>query len=217
MQQGDYNIIIVDWSDSSESIIYPLAASKVEEVGKQIASFIDFAHENIGLSFETLEIDGHSLGAHCAGIAGKNVKHGRINTIRGLDPALPLFSYSKPAERLASTDADYVETIQTCGGLWGFLEPIGKVAFYPNGGKSQPGCGTDYSGKCCHARSYIYYAEAIVGNNFPSIHCSDYKKALEKSCGETFCSTRLGSFFNNKNRSGIYYTPVNEGSPFGMA
>lgn len=217
MKIGDYNIICVDWSANAETINYPLAAQKVKAVGKQVASFIDFANENVGLSFETLEVDGHSLGAHVAGIAGKNVKNGRIKIIRGLDPASPLFSYDKPEDRLASTDAYYVESIQTCGGLLGFLEPIGKAAFFPNGGKFQPGCGLDISGTCAHSRSYEYYAEAIVHNDFPSMRCVDHESAVDKNCGKTYSSQRLGSPSNDNSASGSYYTPVNNKFPFGKA
>lgn len=53
-----------------------------------------------------------------------------------------LFVKEKPEERLNSTDAIYVETIQTSK-LGFFDPPIGAVAFYPNGGKIQPGCSWD--------------------------------------------------------------------------
>lgn len=215
MQQGDYNIICVNWS--SNTINYPLAAQRVKGVGKQIAAFIDFANENVGLSFKTLELDGHSLGAHVAGIAGKFVQNGRISIIRGMDPAYPLYTYKHTAERLTSTDAEYVESIQTCGGLLGFLEPIGKAAFFPNGGKSQPGCGMDISGSCAHSRSFQYYAEAIVHNNFPSMLCADHKDAVNKNCAKTYSATHLGSPSNENIATGPYYTPVNNQSPFGMA
>lgn len=61
--------------------------------------------------------------------------------IVGLDPAGPLFSLNKPQDRLDSTDAIYVETIQTS--ILGFHNPIGMVTFYPNGKRVQPGCGVD--------------------------------------------------------------------------
>lgn len=217
LNEGDYNIISVDWSANADTFNYPLAANRVKGVGKQIASFIDFANEHIGLSFKTLEVIGHSLGAHCAGLAGKYVKNGQINVIRGLDPAYPLFSYNKPEERLASTDAFYVESIQTCGGILGFLQPIGKVTFFPNGGKSQPGCGADFTGTCSHSRAYKYLAEAIVHNDFPSILCPGHAEAVSKKCGWNYSSTRLGSSSNNNNASGSYFTPVNKKFPFGKA
>lgn len=64
----------------------------------------------------------------------------------GLDPALPLFTEGNRDARLDRHDAQYVEVIHTCGGYLGFAVPIGHVDFYPNGGSSQPGCGTDYRG-----------------------------------------------------------------------
>ena len=51
------------------------------------ARFIDFLHLNGFVDFNRLLITGHSLGAHVAGIAGKRVTRGRINTIIGMDPA----------------------------------------------------------------------------------------------------------------------------------
>lgn len=59
---------------------------------------------------------GHSLGAHVVGIAGKNVRTGRVPKIIGLDPANPLFSYNNPATRIAVGDALSVETIHTNAG-----------------------------------------------------------------------------------------------------
>lgn len=48
--------------------------------------------------------------------AGKNMVSGKIGKLVGLDPALPLFSVKAVDERLAITDADYVETIHTSAG-----------------------------------------------------------------------------------------------------
>lgn len=53
------------------------------------------------------------MGAHAAGIAGKSVKRGRVNTIIGCDPAGPLFNINDPTSRIASGDAEHVECIQT--------------------------------------------------------------------------------------------------------
>ncbi|XP_017493234.1 PREDICTED: LOW QUALITY PROTEIN: pancreatic triacylglycerol lipase-like, partial [Rhagoletis zephyria] len=182
LSTGNFNIISVDWSDKAQTINYAAAVLRVPGVGKQVAGLIDFLYKEGGLSFDTLQVIGHSLGAHISGIAGKNVKYGRINQITGLDPALPMFSYDDPSSRLNQNDAAYVESIQTCGGLLGFLRPIGKGAFYPNGGKSQPGCGIDVAGACAHRRSWMYFAETVSKNNFPSMKCEDYEAAVEKSC-----------------------------------
>jgi len=213
---GNYNVFCVDWSSAAESINYLGARYSVAEVGGVVASFVDFLNEKAGVSFSSVNLIGHSLGAHVSGYAGKQVKRGKIPKIFGLDPALPLFDFNNCGTRLCSTDATYVESIQTNGGLLGFLEPIGKAAFYPNGGKTQPGCGIDASGSCAHGRSYQYLAESIRKNSFASMKCSDYKTAVANNCGSTYSSVRMGSQ-SNTGISGAYYVPVKSASPFGMA
>lgn len=95
-----------------------------------------------------------------AGIAGKSVRNGRINNLFGLDPAGSLFDVNTPAERLASTDARYVEVIHTNGGIWGYGigQPIGHSDFFPNGGSVQSGCITT---SCSHLRAVDFYSEKI--------------------------------------------------------
>lgn len=68
-------------------------------------------------------------------VGGKNVRSGKLEKIVGLDPAGVLFHHDKPDERLNSTDAKYVETIQTS--KLGFVKPVGSVSFFPNGGRFQ--------------------------------------------------------------------------------
>jgi len=212
---GKYNVISVDWSDKAETINYAAAVLRVSGVGKQVATFIDFLNKEGGMSFATLWLNGHSLGAHVSGYAGKNVKNGRIAQITGLDPALPGFSYDKPSDRLNQNDAGYVESIQTCGGLLGFLDPIGKGAFYPNGGKVQPGCGIDLTGSCAHSRSFEYLGEAIRQNDFPTMKCGNWQQAVDKSCGSTYSSVRMGAASNYVSANGDFYVPVNSKAPFG--
>ncbi|XP_055845715.1 pancreatic triacylglycerol lipase-like [Episyrphus balteatus] len=215
MEVGSFNVISVDWSSAAGSLNYASSKSAVSTVGKNVAAFIDFLNEKAGMTFESLTLVGHSLGAHVSGYAGKNVNRGKINIITGLDPAAPLFDYSNCDTRLCSTDAMFVDSIQTNGKLLGFLEPIGKAAYYPNGGKSQPGCLLDLAGSCSHSRSFKYYAEALLENNFLAIKCSDYEAAVAKDCKESYQGlSRMGSpgsIFNE----GAYYVPVNKKSLFG--
>jgi len=216
LASGDFNVFSVDWSANAETLNYSSARYSVPDVGTLVAAYLDFLYDKGGMSFSTLTVIGHSLGAHVSGFAGKRVKRGKINTIIGLDPAYPLFNYNDCTTRLCPTDASYVESIQTNGGLLGFIEPIGKAAFYPNGGKSQPGCGIDAAGACAHARSYLYYGEALEKNDFPTMKCSSYELAVKKDCGSTYSSVRMGSK-SNYGISGYFYVPVNKASPFGMA
>lgn len=214
LENDDYNIIAVDWS-RARSVTYAASVLAVEGAGRKVAKLIDFLVNNHGLQLKDLEIVGHSLGAHVAGHTGKHIGTGKAHTIVGLDPALPLFHYNSPAKRLAWSDAHYVESIQTNGGKLGFLKPIGKGAFYPNGGKFQPGCGADLSGSCSHGRSVTYFVESIKMDNFATVQCEDYQSAVAKNCGSTYSSVRMGNTANAFVVNGQYYVPVNKVSPFG--
>ncbi|XP_055921565.1 lipoprotein lipase-like [Eupeodes corollae] len=212
-----YNFISVDWSVYARSKFYISSQRKCSKVGKIVAEFIDWLHDETNLSFDSLAIYGSSLGAHVAGFAGKNVKRGKVQTIVGFDPAMPLFRYDQREKRLCSSDAVYVETIQTNGGFLGFFEPIGKAAFYPNGGKSQPGCDGYFF--CSHGRSLEYFAEALLqekNNRFFAVECSDLESMQNAACGGRKTRVRLGDPNNVKKAKGIYYLPTNSQPPYSI-
>ncbi|KAH8312587.1 hypothetical protein KR044_011578, partial [Drosophila immigrans] len=214
LSRGEHNVIIVDWS-RARSVDYASSVLAVAGAGAKVGDMIKYLRDSHGMSLDTLYVIGHSLGAQVAGYTGKTVGQGKIHTIIGLDPAFPLFSYNKPNKRLSSDDAHYVESIQTNGGKLGFLKPIGKGAFYPNGGEKQPGCGVDLTGSCSHKRSVIYYAEAVTEDNFGTIKCSDYENAVAKKCGSTYSGTRMGADTNAYMVEGDFYVPVNSNAPYG--
>ncbi|XP_041787627.1 phospholipase A1-like [Anopheles merus] len=158
----DYNVIVVDWSDCALDWNYVRAVGCVPVVGQTLARLLDEFQQHAGLMMENVYVVGHSLGAHVAGIAGKRVQNGRLHTIIGLDPALPLFSIHEKENRIDHQDAMYVEVIHTDGGLLGFRDPIGTADFYPNGGSHQPGCGLDVVGLCSHTRAWELFAESLL-------------------------------------------------------
>lgn len=210
---------MVDWSFYGETINYISAKRNTLKAGREIAIFIDWLHDNGGLSFKTLTVIGHSLGAHVAGITGKNVTKGVINSIIGLDPAMPLFDLNKPDSRLASTDAFYVETVHTNGGMNGFYNPIGKASFYANGGKSQPGCKFDINGNCAHARSVEFYVEALENensNNFLVNHCQNLTEMDNFSCWGRNDLIRLGASSNARLAEGIYAFNTSSEKPYAL-
>lgn len=136
---------------------------------------------------------GHSLGAHVVGIAGKHVQSGTLPKIIGLDPANPLFNYREPATRIAVGDALSVETIHTNAGTLGFSAPLGDATFYPNGGRSQPGCGLDLAGTCAHSRAHEMYCESInTPVHFYSYPCTSYDEIRRGRCTVTGGQLRMG-------------------------
>lgn len=215
----NYNIIIVDWSVMSMTWNYYLARLRTRKVGLKVAEFIDWLHTEGGLKFETTHVFGHSLGAHVAGFTGKQVAKGKLKVIVGLDPAMPFFRIQNPRTRLADTDAEYVETIQTNGRKLGFYHPIGKAAFYPNGGLNQPGCGKDILGGCAHLRAPTFLAEAVARgyyNAFDSLKCSDWMEMRQKKCSMDSQGVKMGDPENFKKAEGIYYLITKATTPFGV-
>lgn len=56
-----------------------------------------------------------------------------------MDPAGPCFDIEQTTDRLSNTDADFVDIIHTSSTL-GLQSNIGHADFYPDEGKTQPGC-----------------------------------------------------------------------------
>lgn len=168
-----------------------------------------------GLNFGTTTVIGHSLGGHTAGIAGKRVSRGRLNTVFALDPAFPLFSMDRPAERVAPGDAVYVEVMHTNAGLLGFDQPIGAASFYPNLGRTQPGCGADVSGNCAHSRAHQFFAESInSGPGFWGRRCRNYNDILTNNCVSNGANRRMGGEPSSVGATGVFWLQTNAGSPF---
>jgi len=212
----DFNVIFVDWSAGGGTLNYAAAANRVTAVGQTVAAQIDWMNLNVGLDFNRLTIIGFSLGAHCAGHTGKNVRRGRINQIIGLDPAGPLFSVRVGTGRIDAGDARYVECIHTNGpgtftiGL-GIGAPICHSDFFPNGGQSQPGCLLDV---CSHERAVDFYAESVANNRFQANLCASRDTISSLRCrGAT---AWMGGDDTNfpKSLRGSYFLETNRSSPF---
>lgn len=150
---------------------------------------------------------------HVVGHAGKAVTRGRVQVIYGLDPAGPLFYLDRPQERLASTDGVYVEVMHTNGGTQGFRQPIGQASFFPNFGRSQPGCGVDAAGACAHARTVLLYAESI-NRVFTGRECQSFAQIDNNQCTQTGRTARMGGPNGNIGLNGLYFLTTNAASPF---
>lgn len=141
---------------------------------------------------------------------------GKVRKIVGLDPASPLFRYRNVAGRLAENDARYVEIIHTAAGSLGFSSPIGTASFYPNGGRSQPGCGWDLSGACAHARAYFFFAESVYNDKgFFAYHCDNVREVRRGRCRVIEGTVKLGGEPGNLDLAdGIYFLRTHSNSPF---
>ncbi|XP_019557991.3 phospholipase A1 VesT1.02 [Aedes albopictus] len=215
LDRGDFNVITVDWGAGAQNPNYVTARNHINAVGATVGRFVDFLNQSGGMSFNNVYITGHSLGGHTAGIAGKRVTRGRLHTVVALDPALPLFSINAPNERVAPTDANYVEVIHTNAGLLGFDLPIGQADFYPNGGRSQPGCGVDVAGTCAHSRAWEFFAESVRTGRFNSVRCANYDQILNNNCVSSGPNRNMGGEPSNIGiASGVYHLITNAASPF---
>jgi len=212
----DFNVLFIDWSEGSRTINYFAAAGRVPTVGQFTASYLDFLHENGLLNFNRLSVIGFSLGAHIAGTVGKNTQRGRVQHIIGLDPAGPLFSVRNPESRIDAGDGVYVECIHTNGPTLGIGLGLGAAVcdadYFPNGGRSQPGCLFD---TCNHSRAVDFYVESIANNRFHALGCPDSNDVSSRRCliypGEWMGGDNLNF---NKSGRGAFYLETNRSSPF---
>ncbi|XP_050091952.1 uncharacterized protein LOC126575349 [Anopheles aquasalis] len=214
---GEFNVIAVDWGAGAQTANYIAARNRVGAVGDIISRMVNTLVSATGTSRNNIYLIGHSLGAHAAGNAGKQ-QNGQLNTIIGLDPAGPLFSLSDP-DTMAPRDAQYTESIFTNAGLLGFDLPLSDANFYPNGGRSQPGCGIDVSGNCAHSRAHELYAESVstpVG--FRATRCASHGEIVAGQCTNTG-SAVMGGQPSNQGRgvNGMFIVTTNGNSPFAQA
>lgn len=152
------------------------------------------------------------MGAHIAGLAGRHLKRGTINSIIALDPAGILFSRF-PSKALTFTDARNVEAIHTNTRTMGFEDPLGHSDFYINGGEIQPDCVDNEVVKasstlfksvlidvCSHRAALDFYIESMNGKQFQMILCDEFDH-LKTECRS---SGKLRKFDPEINRR-IYY------------
>ena len=218
LEAGNFNHIVVDWSAGAGTINYIDARNRVPEVAKHVGLMAAFL-VRMGSSWSNIYVIGHSLGGQMAGLVGQYLQQAALPTPAAcvcLDPAGPLFSANDESDRASPDDCDYVEVIHTNGGMLGFTAPIGNGDFYPNGGKSQPGCGLDLTGSCAHARAPLFFKESLITNKpFEAQLCtgsvSDVTSGKCVSNGEV--SLMLGVSVNYA-ANGLYYLTTADSSPF---
>ncbi|XP_016007505.1 lipase member I isoform X2 [Rousettus aegyptiacus] len=186
LNQDDINIIVVDWNRGATTFIYDRAVKNTRRVAVSLSEHVQKLLKH-GATLDSFHFIGMSLGAHVSGFVGK-IFHGQLGRITGLDPAGPKFSGKPSNGRLDYTDAKFVDVIHSDINGLGIKEPLGHIDFYPNGGKTQPGCPKSiFSGvqfiKCDHQRAvYLFMATLETNCNFISLPCYSYGDYKTGSC-----------------------------------
>ncbi|PSN31810.1 hypothetical protein C0J52_22637 [Blattella germanica] len=204
LDNGDYNVIGIDWSVLCPPPLYYEAVENAKYAGEHTAALIEFLVEQTGATYESFHLMGHSLGAQMIGFAGAATKS-KIGRLTALDAAYPMFGNVNSTGRLDPSDAILVDAIHTCGGSFGFDDPIGHVDFYPNGGlRPQPGCGEDILGVCSHIQATTFYTRTLREPDvFPAIECLSLEEAESGQCTGTATAT-MGEFISFE-KYGLYY------------
>lgn len=179
LNKTDMNVFVVDWKRPAGRT-YVLARRTVPKVGDILAQFINDMVKTFSIPTSSIKIAGHSLGAHIAGCAGRNV-NGKIDYIIGMDPARPFFKLSSN-DKLDTSDASLVQVIHTNAFLLGFDSSLGHVDIFPNNGYRQPGCERDLTQTCSHGRSHQIYVESILFGGFATKRCDTYEEYQNGKC-----------------------------------
>lgn len=187
------SVIVVDWKQGAELPFYNEASTNTQVVGRQVTFLVNELMTKHGVKAKNVYLIGFSLGAHCAGFAGKYSQskyHWKYGRITGLDSAAPNFE-SYPGSFLTKDDADFVDAIHTSAGHnllkgeIGFISQYGHVDFFPNGGHNQPMCHSILHPACNHhASSYFYEASLSAKSTceFKAFACADYKTFEAHKC-----------------------------------
>lgn len=131
---------------------YHYSANMVYPVAKYVAKFLNFLVECGLVTEDKINIIGHSLGAHVAGLTGQHMRS-KVARVIALDPAAPWIGNNPTTLRFSTDSAVYTEgdakqiflqllflklycstAIHTNGWKLGYGEPLAHADFFPNGG-----------------------------------------------------------------------------------
>ncbi|XP_026318982.1 lipase member H-like [Hyposmocoma kahamanoa] len=202
LEGEDVNVFVLDWN---------AVATNAGEAGESMARAIDWIVGETGTNIANFHLVGFSLGAHMAGVAGRNVQSGRIPYLTGLDPGAGM----EDSGHILSPDAAiYTEAIHTNADIMGHGGLLAHSDFYPNGGDYQPGCGVNFV--CNHYRSFFFFAETLTTTTgFLSRRCQTVVQARTGLC-PIQTTIRMGGLMPKTGTSGIFHLTTNAEPPFGQ-
>ncbi|ALC45348.1 sxe2 [Drosophila busckii] len=229
LSRGNFNVIVMDWSHQAMDLSYYRVSKQLPSIAQSLAKFLRFLHDNTGLRYEQIYLVGHSAGSHIAGLTGKLLQPARLGVIFALDPAGLNQLDLGPTERLAPTDALYVESIHTDLMLLGNpqADRLSHAATFANWGRGQTHCpnatATEFDFACDHFAAVYYFAESVRRpHNFGALRCNSLRSALKAKCS---CSAGQRTCAANASmggepavpKRGIYYLSTRRQPPYGTA
>ncbi|RWS21580.1 pancreatic triacylglycerol lipase-like protein [Leptotrombidium deliense] len=181
--KNEVNVILVDWSEGAV-INYKQAVANTRVIGKRIALLIEKLIP-YGLQLNNTVLNGHSLGAHVMGLAGRTIfkKLGhKVSQINGEDPARPCFNDS--GYHINASDATLVQIFHTDAGCCGTDKLSGHHDFYPNSGIKLPACITTIQN---HGKilKFLSVDHQEFGECQPiAYRCDNYQSFIKGRCTE---------------------------------
>ncbi|XP_012550514.1 lipase member H isoform X1 [Bombyx mori] len=217
-RQG-YNVLLLD-TNKFTVMEYPLAVRYIRTAARHTAEMLVDLIKH-GLDPKKLDLIGLSLGAHTASFIAKRFKEltgDTISRLTGLDPAGPCFRNLGPDQRLDSSDADFVDVVDTNIDEFGMAAPIGHVNFYVNGGEYQPGdiLWMPCNAFCSHLRSYTVWLAALqYPTSFIAIQCDSVQEARNKNCYDRIpLVTNVVGLGTDKSKTGVFYLATHNNYPY---
>jgi pancreatic lipase-related protein 2 len=176
-----------------------------------------------GVPSSRLHLIGFSLGAQIQAIASRNMQGrlGRghiVGRLTGLDPGQISAVFLPLTGRLSSSDAGYVDSIHVEAVGFGDHESQGHVAYFVNGGVSQPFCTSAINTvrqTCSHNFAPTMWAEAVRARAavFPARHCDSWDLFVAGNCHAASPIGNVGPITSRTVR-GSYFLSTNLVAPF---
>lgn len=189
----------------------------VARIGKSLGGQL-YKLSLLGFNIKTLDLVGHSLGAHIMGFAAKEyyrISGSKIPTVSALDPAGPCYREATSDKRLDKEDAEFVQIIHTNGGFLGLMKPIGHTDFYINGGRFQLTEILIPDIFSSHERSVeLWYYSIKYFNVFVGIKCPSFKAVELGLCRRKGTELAVLGPWANPKKHGIYYVKTSNKPPY---
>ncbi|XP_030382019.1 vitellogenin-2 [Scaptodrosophila lebanonensis] len=222
-QNGDNNnenettgdLVVINLGDAIENF-EQYTTFNVERFGALLGQQLVRLTDEANVPQEIIHLIGQGLGAHVAGVAGRQYTRQtghKLRRITGLDPARLYAKAESKLSGLARGDADFVDAIHTSAYGMGSPERVGDVDFYPNG----PAAGVPGADNVVEAslRATRYYAESVrPGNerNFPAVAATSYQEYKQNNGYGKRAYMGIAASYDIE---GDYILQVNPKSPFG--